>query len=98
MTWEYASIIIAAFISATVAMLKLAPPRRGRVMEMKPTQNDKLEEKLDRLQEDVNQIEVDVGTLKKTSERSERDVSDIRKEISLLKDMLMKHILNVKSE
>lgn len=94
MNWEAVTVIIGVLGTIAVAIIKFAPAKKGSGMEMEPQQSQSLEQKIDRLQEDVNQIEVDVGILKSNSSRAEADVTGLRNELSALREMLTKYVLN----
>ncbi len=101
MDWQTVTVIVGVLGTIVAAILKFAPERRGRTVEMKPQQHKTLEEKLDKLQDDVSEIEGAVKVLENTSQRAEKDIvglrgqiEGMRTEISSLKDMIVKHILN----
>lgn len=71
--------------------------------EMRPDLELKIEQKIDRIQEDVNQLEVCVGNLQGEQKRTATDItgmrnemSELRRELGALRTWLNEHVFGLK--
>ncbi len=90
MDWQTTSVILGVLGTIAVAIIRLAPERKQTVGKMEQEAQQDLEqsttEKLDRIQSDVNDLEVDVGKLQTQQSNTAQEITGIRSQLNDLRN------------
>lgn len=99
MGWEAAAVLIAAILGISAPLTAKMNRRRSMSgQEMSPQQELHLTEKIDRIQSDVNALEIDMAKVQKDTEQAAREIGSIHQELKDLRQMITNYILGRKTQ